>query len=41
MFCLAYIDNILIHSLNLKKHSEHMVMILQELQEVGVQVDIV
>ena len=39
-FCTAYLDNILIYSSNLKKHKEHMQLVLAKLHEFGIQADV-
>ena len=38
-FCTTYLDNILIYSSNLKKHKEHVQLVLAKLCEFGIQVD--
>ena len=38
-FCIAYLDDILIYSSNLKKHKKHMQLGLAKLREFGIQVD--
>jgi hypothetical protein len=35
MFCIAYLDDILIYSDNLKQHCQHIKMILSRVEEVG------
>ena len=40
VFCTAYIDDILIYSNDLKIHRQHVRLVLQALQEAGLQLDI-
>ena len=39
-FCIAYLDNILIYSSNLKEHREHMQLMLAKLCEFSIQIDV-
>ena len=39
-FCIAYLDNILIYSSNLKEHREHMRLVLAKLCEFSIQADV-
>ena len=39
-FCMAYLDNILIYSSNLKKHRDHMRLVLAKLREFGIQANV-
>ena len=35
-FCMAYLDDILIYSSNLKEHKEHVRLLLAKLREFGI-----
>ena len=37
---MAYLDNILIYSSNLKEHKNHIKLVLVKLREFGIQVDV-
>ena len=39
-FCTAYLDDILIYSMNLKDHKQHVRKVLTKLQEAGIQADV-
>ena len=39
-FCIAYLDNILIYSSNLKEHKEHLQLVLAKLWEFSIQVNV-
>ena len=39
-FCIAYLDNILIYSRNLREHKKHVRSVLAKLQEFSIQADI-
>ena len=39
-FYIAYLDNILIYSSNLKKHKDYMRLVLAKLCEFGIQADV-
>jgi hypothetical protein len=39
-FCTTYLDNILIYSDNVLKHKHYIKLVLQRLQEAGLQVNI-
>ena len=39
-FCTAYLDDILIYSSNLRKHKEHVRLVLAKLREFGIQADV-
>ena len=39
-FCIAYFDNILIYSSNLREHKEHVQQVLAKLRKFGIQADV-
>jgi hypothetical protein len=39
-FCTAYLNNILIYSNNVLEHKHHIKLVLQRLQEAGLQINI-
>ena len=40
VFCIAYLDNVFVYSTNEEKYTEHMLKILKQLQDRGLQIDV-